>query len=187
MLGVVRAPEGAPGALGVGAAAATAVERAWWKALAEAFSARAAGVKLALLDPEGGRRPVVSFEDHIRRYADHRHAAAAAFLDSSSVRVALDSVSPLEGDRPVQWLAALCRRVADAGSSAYVVDVTAPDVAELGVSVARVIAPELCALDAVHGARFLGGRRLYEAASALGLRSGLLREDRINPDPHPFP
>ena len=187
VLGVVRAPVGTPGALGVGAAAAPSVERAWWKALAEAFSARTAGVKLTLLEPDADERPVVSFDDHIRRYADHRHAASTAFLDAGSDRVRLESVPPLEGESPEELLAALCGRIGAAGSSAYAVDVTAPDVAELGLTVAKVIAPELCALDTAHSARFLGSRRLYEAASELGLAPGPIGEDELNADPHPFP
>src|SRR5262249_5749954 len=152
VLGVVRAPGGVPGALGVGAAAARTVGRAWWKALAEAFSARAAGVRLTLLDPDADERPVVSFEDHIRRFADHGHAARTAFLDASAARTDPGSVPPLEGDEPEDWLATLCRRIEAAGSSAYAVDVTSPDVAELGLTVARVVAPELCALDTAHSA-----------------------------------
>jgi ribosomal protein S12 methylthiotransferase accessory factor len=187
VLGVVRAPAGVSGALGVGAAAASTADRAGWKALAEAFTVRAAGVKLALLDPDGDERPIVSFEDHIRRYADHRAAEAAAFLDSSSERVSLGSVAPLEGDGPAEWIASLCRRIEAVGSRAYVVDVTAPDVAEIGVSVIRVVAPGLLALDAAHSARFLGARRLYEGAAALGLRAAPRGEDDLNPDPHPFP
>jgi ribosomal protein S12 methylthiotransferase accessory factor len=187
VLGVVRAPDGVPGALGVGAAAAATAGRAWWKALAEAFSVRAAGVKLALLDPDAGDRPIVSFDDHIRRYADHRAARATAFLDASRERTPIGSIRPLEGDGPDERLAALCRRVEEAGSSVYTVDVTAPDVAELGVSVIRVVAPGLLALDTAHSARFLGARRLYEAAAALGLRPAPAGEDDLNPDPHPFP
>jgi ribosomal protein S12 methylthiotransferase accessory factor len=187
VLGVVRAPDPVPGALGVGAAAAPTVGRAWWKALAEAFSVRSAGVKLSLLDPDGGDRPVVSFEDHIRRYADHQAAKAAGFLDTSTERSSPGSVAPLEGDCPAEWLPALCRRIEAAGGRAYAVDVTAPDVAELGVSVIRVVAPGLLALDTADSARFLGGRRLYEAAVALGLRPAPAGEDDLNPDPHPFP
>jgi ribosomal protein S12 methylthiotransferase accessory factor len=187
VLGVVRAPDGVPGALGVGAAAAPTAARAWWKALAEGFSVRAAAVKLALLDPDGGERPVVSFEDHIRRYADHRAATAAAFIDASTEQVSLDSVAPLDGDCPGEWIAALCGRIEAAGSNAYAVDVTSPDVEELGVSVIRVVAPGLLALDTAHSARFLGARRLYEAAASLGLGPPLAGEDDLNPDPHPFP
>ena len=130
---------------------------------------------------------MVTFDDHIRRYADHRHAAGTAFLDASAARTDFGSVPPLEGEDAGAWLEALCRRVEAAGSSAYAVDVTAPDVAELGLTVARVVAPGLCSLDTAHAARFLGGRRLYEAAAVLGLRAGPVGEDDLNPDPHPFP
>jgi ribosomal protein S12 methylthiotransferase accessory factor len=189
VLGVVRAPAGFPGAVGVGAAAAPTVERAWWKALAEAFASRSAGAKLALLQA-GERRaaePVATFEDHIVRYAEHDHAPATAFLDASPARVAAESIVPLEGASAEGWLTALCQRVEASGSRAYAVDVTSPDVAELGLTVSRVIAPELCRLDVSHDARFLGGSRLYEAASSLGLRPEALTEDGVNPDPHPFP
>jgi ribosomal protein S12 methylthiotransferase accessory factor len=187
VLGVVRAPDGVPGALGIGAAAAQTANRAWWKALAEAFSARAAGVKLALLEPDSDEKQVVSFADHIRRYAGHRAAASAAFLDSSDERVTLGSVPPLEGDGADELIAALCRRIEKVGSSAYAVDVTAPDVAELGLSVVRVVAPGLLALDTVHSARFLGSPRLYGAAASLGLGPSRDGEDDLNPEPHPFP
>jgi len=186
VLGVVRAPRGCPGALGVGAGTAPTVERAWFKALAEAFAARAAGVKLALLDDReygGHGEGVTSFDDHIRFYAREQRVAPAAFLDSSAARTSVAGVPKLDGNA----VSALCERVHAAGSSAYAVDVTSPDVAELGLVVTKVIAPELCALDVAHGARFLGGRRLYEAAAELRLRERALDEDEVNPYPHPFP
>lgn len=190
VLGVVRAPTGFPGAVGVGAAAAPTVERAWWKALAEAFACRSAGAKLALLEAGADSSAglgVATFEDHIVRYADHANACATAFLDAGPARPASDEVASLEGSGEADWLEALCLRVQAAGSSAYAVDVTSPDVAELGLTVSRVITPELCRLDVSHDARFLGGSRLYEAASRLGLRPDVLTEDDVNPDPHPFP
>jgi len=187
VLGVVRAPRGFPGALGVGAGTAATVERAWFKALSEAFGARSAGAKLAVLEEANGYGPfgegVRTFEDHILFYADDERAAAAGFLDAGAGRTPASAVRPLAGE-PV---ATLCARVAAAGASAYAVDVTSPDVAELGLVVTKVVAPELCALDVVHGARFLGGRRLYEAAAALGLRDGPLAQADVNPFPHPFP
>jgi ribosomal protein S12 methylthiotransferase accessory factor len=160
VLGVVRAPEGFPGALGVGAAAAATAADAWWKALSEAFSARSAGVRLSLVDRQG--EAISSFEDHIRHYAAHPNAAAARFLDASPARRSLDSVPGLEGSDAQEQLAALCRRVEAAGSTAYVVDVTSPDVAALGLTVVRVVAPELCPLDVSHAHRYLGGERLRE-------------------------
>jgi len=191
VLGVARAGAGRRGALGVGAGTASSVERALWKALSEAFASRAAGVKLELLDPaaEYGHSGagVASFEDHIRYYADPGRAAAAAFLDASPRRTPVASVPCLEPASPAAHVAELCERVEAAGSTAYAVDVTSPDVRELGLSVAKVLAPELCSLDVPHTARFLGGRRLYEAASVLGLREGPLAEHDVNPEPHPFP
>ena len=187
LLGVVRAPRGCAGALGVGAGTAATAERAWWKALSEAFAARTAGVKLALVADPGRLRAhdVASFDDHIRYYA-HRHGAAA-FLDARAASTPVADLPRLEGGTAATQVAALCARVSAAGSTVYVVDVTASDVRALGLSVLKVLAPELCPLDAAHGARFLGGSRLYEAAWRLGLRKRPLREQDVNPAPHPFP
>ena len=66
-------------------------------------------------------------------------------------------------------------------------DVTTPDVASLGLHVARVIAPELCQLDVWHEARFLGCTRLYTAACDVGLAPAPLEPADVNPHPHPFP
>jgi ribosomal protein S12 methylthiotransferase accessory factor len=82
---------------------------------------------------------------------------------------------------------ALIDRIERAGSSAYAVDVTSPDVRRLGLHVVKTLAPELCALDVSHRARFLGGRRVLHAAAELGLLPRALRADELNPDPHPFP
>ena len=79
------------------------------------------------------------------------------------------------------------RAYARHGVSAYAVDVTSPDVRSAGFRVARVIAPELCQLDVIEQARFLGGSRLYEAAYEAGLVERRLTVDEVNPDPHPFP
>jgi ribosomal protein S12 methylthiotransferase accessory factor len=191
VLGVVRAPALETGALGVGAGTAPTIDRAWWKALSEAFACRAAGTKLALLGPEKTYGPngagVVTFEDHIQYYADRERADATRFLDSSSRRTAVAAVPSLEGDAPAAHVRAYCDRVARAGSEAYAVDATSPDVHDLGLVVTKVVAPELCPLDVPHGARFLGANRLYEVPSQLGLGPGAATSHDVNPEPHPFP
>ncbi len=190
-VGVVRSPHRRIGALGVGAGSAATVRRAWWKALSEAFACRAAGEKLLLLAPQTAYgvegAGVVTFEDHIRYYADADRAEIAAFLDGSSETVSPSDVPELEGDSSAERVAALCERIRRAGSEAYAVDVTSPDVRDLGLVVAKAIAPELCPLEVPHGARFLGGRRLYAAPAALGLAPHVLAENDVNPEPHPFP
>ena len=117
----------------------------------------------------------------------HDRAAGSAFLDASMSRTEIGSVPLLEGESPRAHVRALCARVEAASSSAYAVDVTSPDVRELGLTVMKVLAPELCSLEVLQHARFLGGRRLYETAAELGLRSEPLADDAVNPEPHPFP
>jgi ribosomal protein S12 methylthiotransferase accessory factor len=184
VLAVVRSRAGA--AVGVGAGTATTIERAWWKALSEAFACRSAATRLSLLgkgrDLRDDGADVIGFDDHIVFYADEHRAGRTAFLDASAERVDARAIPPLARE-PSELVEQLCDRIEAAGSSAYAVDVTAPDVAELGVRVVKTVAPELCMLDVPHGARFLGNPRLRIAAAA----TGFVPAPDLNPDPHPFP
>ena len=187
VLAVVTHPPGSPGPIGVGAGTSATVGVAWWKALSEAFAAHAAAARLAVLDPDPpAPDDVQGFDDHIRYFAFPERAAAAAFLHGSTDRVDVRDVRPLP-----RGVAGATRQLLDrierAGSSAYAVDVTAPDVAGLGLHVVKTIAPELCPLDAPHRARFLGGSRLRRAAFDLGLVPRPLAVEELNPEPHPFP
>ncbi|HET8606104.1 MAG TPA: YcaO-like family protein [Gaiellaceae bacterium] len=186
VLAVVRARRG-PGALGIGAGTAASPGRAWWKALCEAFAAHAAARRLAVLEPAAlVADDVASFRDHIRYHASCEGAESARFLDASSERVDIRELRALAGGVTAQ-IEALLDRIERAGSSAYAVDVTAPDVRRLGIHVVKTLAPELCALDVSHRARFLGGQRILDAACELGLLARPLRVDELNSDPHPFP
>jgi ribosomal protein S12 methylthiotransferase accessory factor len=185
---VVRsdAPGRAP--LGVGAAAGVTIERAVSKAVDEAVRVRSWAEALnRYAEPAPDPGDIREFDDHIRFYADRRNARRVAFLDESRRRRDVTRVPPLDGATTGERVAALCARLRRRSASAYAVDVTSPDVRDAGVTVVRVVAPELCALDVEHGARLLGGRRLYDEPRRLGLRPHSLTEDELNPDPHPFP
>ena len=160
------------GTLGVGAAAALSVDRAVTKALDEAIRVR---TWACALRSSGAETPsptdIEELDDHIRFYADPQNASRVDFLDHSARRTHVDDVNAVQ-----DGLDALCGRLADCQASAFAVDVTSPDVREAGLSVIRVIAPELCALDVEHSAQLLGGKRLA------GFAAG-----GFNPDPHPFP
>jgi ribosomal protein S12 methylthiotransferase accessory factor len=190
-LGVVRSDEPATGALGVGACAAPTIQEAVRKALDEACRVQAWASDLLTRDPERQFAPdgsdVRDFDDHVHYYADPRRARAARFLDASARTRDVGEVEPLGRESATALIHALTGRLAERGSSAYAADVTAPDVRAAGVTVARVVAPELCALDADHRARFLGGRRRYRAAFELGLATRPLEPADLNPSPHPFP
>jgi ribosomal protein S12 methylthiotransferase accessory factor len=114
-------------------------------------------------------------------------AARAAFIDSSGEHRETSEVASVAGENVLERIEAICGRLEQHGVSAYAVDVTSPDVRSAGLLVVHAIAPELCQLDVVHGARFLGGRRLYEAAYEAGLVPHRLTRADLNPDPHPFP
>jgi ribosomal protein S12 methylthiotransferase accessory factor len=186
VLGVVR-DERVPGAaLGVGAAAAARVEEAWLRALAEAFSVRT-WARLTWDGREGDSEAIETFDDHIRFYSSPVHAEITRFLDESPDRRDVRDVPAVEGDDVRAQIRAVTTRLEARGASAYAADVTAPDIRDAGLRVAKVVAPELCALDVAHDARFLGGRRLYNAAFELGLRTAPLTPEELNPNPHPFP
>ncbi|HET9243500.1 MAG TPA: YcaO-like family protein [Gaiella sp.] len=188
-ISVLHGPRGSGAALCVGAGAAARIQEAWLKALAESF-----GVYRWLrspvarnTEPPDSPDAVESFDDHMRFYADDERAALASFLVASAERRPTHTIPPLEGATPRAQIEAIVGRLADHGISAFVVDVTAPDVRELGVSVARVVSPELCGLDVSHRARFLGGERLTRAAYDAGLLAEPLALEDLNPLPHPFP
>jgi ribosomal protein S12 methylthiotransferase accessory factor len=189
-ISVLHGPQRSGAALAVGAAAAATVGEAWLKAVAESFGVYRWLRQRALEERE---RPSVepeaieSFDDHMLFYATDERAELAGFLDRSPERRPTAAVAPLEGSTPRAQIEALVSRLGRYGSSAYAVDVTSPDVRELGVSVARVIAPELCALDASHRARHLGGDRLRTAAHEAGLAEAPTGIADLNPWPHPFP
>ncbi len=160
------------GTLGVGAAAALTVDRAVAKALDEAARVR---TWARALRARGEKAPaaeeIEELADHIRYYADPRNATKVDFLDGSPRRRSIETVTAVEGG-----IDALCERLERRHVTAYAVDATSSDVREAGLSVMRVIAPELCALDVEHTAPLLGGTRLAEYAGG-----------DLNPDPHPFP
>jgi ribosomal protein S12 methylthiotransferase accessory factor len=189
-IAVVHGPPGSRAALAVGAGAGASAGEAWLKALSEGFGVYRWLGRQAASTPD--RPPpvpdaVATFDDHMLFYSCHEQAALAAFLTAAPERTPTGLVPALAGDSPGAQTAALVARLGDRGLSAYAVDVTSPDVRQLGLSVARVLAPELCALDVSHRAQYLGGRRLYRAAHDLGLVDAPLEPNDLNPLPHPFP
>jgi ribosomal protein S12 methylthiotransferase accessory factor len=177
--------------LTLGAACASRVREAWQKAVGEAFAVRAWARALRLADPDrvfdATFADIRTFADHVHFYALEENAEHAAFLDASKTLRAAADVPPLAGDSVQAQIGEIALRLSEIGAVPYAVDVTSPDVRAAGLRVVKAIVPELCALDAAHGARFLGGSRIYNAAYELGLRSSPLPQTEVNPYPHPFP
>jgi ribosomal protein S12 methylthiotransferase accessory factor len=191
VLGVARSVVPGEAPLGVGAAAATTIERAVEKACEEAVRVRSWAQALRVADPTGATVPppdeITQFEEHVHYYAYDAPQPGTLFLDESSERRDVREIAPLPGRRPLETVELLCERLGRRGASAYAADVTSPDVRAAGLRVARVIAPELCPLDADHATRYEGGSRLYEEPVRLGFSATPLHGEDLNRDPHPFP
>jgi ribosomal protein S12 methylthiotransferase accessory factor len=78
-------------------------------------------------------------------------------------------------------------RVTAAGYDCYTVDVTTRDIAGLGFTVQRVIAPRLQPLYLIERLRYFGGDRLFETPVETGYRDTPPTETELNEVPHPFP
>ena len=170
------------------------VEQAWWKALAEAFAARSAGAKLALLDAEpairASRLSVASFDDHILLSTPTTNArGATTFLDASDDRTPaeLDPRRSRAAARPALGRCTLrsgrgCGLVAPTPSTS-----PRPTSRELGLTVTRVVAPELCALDVPHAPGFSAAAGSTKRRPRLGLCARTARRGRPQPRPAPVP
>jgi ribosomal protein S12 methylthiotransferase accessory factor len=107
--------------------------------------------------------------------------------DRVTARVAVGDLPAATARAPAATLARLAGRFRDLGYELVAVDVTTRDIGGLGLSVVRVVAPELQRLHAHHRYPFLGGRRLYELPVKLGHRASPPDAADFNPLPHPFP
>ena len=135
----------------------------------------------------GRPREIETFDGHTMFYADRGRAERAAFLVASDERRPTargPAARGRERSRADRGGRPTARR---AGCPPIAVDVTSPDVRAAGLRVVHVVAPELCALDVVEGARFLGGRRMYEAAFEAGLVPSAAPAGRPEPRPAPVP
>lgn len=65
-----------------------------------------------------------------------------------------------------------------------VVDITVPEIRQMGFYVVKVIVPQLLPLTTNYNLRYLASQRLYEAPSRMGY--GAKTYDQINPLPQPF-
>jgi ribosomal protein S12 methylthiotransferase accessory factor len=173
-------------AVSVGASANLDPTLAAVKALMEAAQVRL-WLKLLRREPPRAYREdfsdVITFEDHVRLYASPERIADVAFLNSAR-EVAAPSPPPAD---PQSALRRCLDALAARGHDVIAVELTTPDVAELGLHVVKVLVPGLAELNADHNYPRLGGTRLYTVPRALGHLDRDSRESELNPTPHPFP
>jgi ribosomal protein S12 methylthiotransferase accessory factor len=130
---------------------------------------------------------VVDFAAHGRLYTSARELVPVllGMEERVTAHVPLASLPRLGGGDLLGDIAWLAGRLAERGYEAVVMDLTTPDMASLGLSVVRVLTPELQPLHGDHHHPHLGGERVREVPVRLGVRSPH-EPPRINPYPHPF-
>jgi ribosomal protein S12 methylthiotransferase accessory factor len=110
------------------------------------------------------------------------------FLSRSQARVRLaDFPSPSGVDDELEAVQTVLRALSGVATDVVAVDVTTPDIDEVGFAVVRAVIPDLQPLDTNDQFRHLGGSRLRVLPARLD-RLKLLADTRgLNPYPHPFP
>ena len=136
-------------------------------------------------DPEHGHPEVVDQRTHLRFYGPQESRAFAEFAWAAAERRAFPGLEGIPPSTDVA-LAETVAAVAACGLEPVAVELTTPDIRELGLRVARVVVPGMNPLFMGHHNRSLGGERLYTVPQLLG-HEGLERGGPDNPYPHPFP
>jgi ribosomal protein S12 methylthiotransferase accessory factor len=126
--------------------------------------------------------------DRLAFWCTHAHRSHAAFLFASSERVEFDEICAPEAVSVRRDPRGLSAALAAAGYEVFIVDLTTSDVRELGVCVVRAVIPGLQPLFGARTEQALGGRRLSELPSRLGLlpAGAGMPWDAASAIPHPF-
>jgi ribosomal protein S12 methylthiotransferase accessory factor len=134
--------------------------------------------------PEPGFTNVRTFEDHVRLYCEPEMACNLDFIMRTPR--SRDFAAREQGAESATLSLRNCLAELERnGLEAIAVDLTTPEIAELGLSVPKVLVPGLAPLTAVHAMPALGSPRFREVPKKLGLTDPI--HDQINPTPHPFP
>jgi ribosomal protein S12 methylthiotransferase accessory factor len=123
---------------------------------------------------------------HLNFWTDQANAPLADFLFRSPRRIDFAQMPDLSTDDPRRDLETICRNIAATGHRVLVVDLTTPDVRELGLTALRALIPGFQPLFMSYQNRSLGGRRLWETPQRLGYQ-GIRPETGDNPSPHMYP
>jgi ribosomal protein S12 methylthiotransferase accessory factor len=188
VLAVLRSASGAEPALVFAAATAPSPRVAVQKCLEEMQLMRVFADFLDTSRPRVRReaREVQTREDHVRFYCDHENTRLVEFLLGATEIRELDELPSLATGDTDRDLALVVERLRGMGHPVLVREFSAPELAELGLTVVRAIVAGFQPLAFGHAARALALPRLWTVPKRLGY-PGIEPETGDNPAPHPFP
>jgi ribosomal protein S12 methylthiotransferase accessory factor len=129
-----------------------------------------------------------SFQDHAAFYTRApQHRNALDFIGEPIRVKKLSEMPDLSTGSPKGDIEVYLRLLARHDLDVVVVDLTPPDIEEVGFKVVRVLIPGLQLLHGDHRFPLLGGKRIYGIRQALGFGDGVVTERDLNPYPHPLP
>ena len=166
----------------VGAAADLSMERALQLAIEEVALSFCGLRRLCYANSDWAPEPDYSNVDDLNKHALVHAAAPELQRSLDFLREGKEIDLFAEINRGASWrdhLKHAVGLVSEAGYDVLAVDLTTPDVDQLGFKVIRAIVPGFQPLDVNHNHRHLGGARLQALSAG--------RQDGINPLPHPFP
>ena len=136
------------------------LEHAVMRSLEETAQTRLWGRKLqrdrADFAPDADYSNIQEGGDHVRLYCDGGVRQHLSFLLDAPETVNLKSCPVLKPETAVERLARCVGILAAKGYDVLTVDVTTPDIAELGFHVVRTLVPGLQSMDMDHNWRYLG-------------------------------
>ncbi|MEL6681865.1 MAG: YcaO-like family protein [Pseudomonadota bacterium] len=129
---------------------------------------------------------VQTLNDHPLFHTIPAHAAEFDFLAGPTPPLNVhDLPKPSQTDTKAM-ISSLVNSAVSAGARVAFVDITPPDIAQLGPRVVRVVITGFQPIHFGFGQGRFGGRRLFEAPVAWGLRDTPLDETGLNLCPHPL-
>jgi ribosomal protein S12 methylthiotransferase accessory factor len=176
--------------VGVGAAANLSPSRAFLKAAVEASHTLVWADSMMshgewVFDP--GFCNILDFPDHVRLYCEPQMQPELDFMIRSKEVSRLSDLPDRSAGSAAQEIEICLDALERQGLDAILVDLTPSEVAEAGLAVIKVIVPEAIGVNGDHRYRPLGGERIYETPRRLGYTHARIKEDELNPAPHPFP
>lgn len=172
----------------VGCATHPCERRAVLKAMKEAC--QGASWARGLMESRPDWRPapdfhnIYSFEDHVRLFCEPDMVQHMDFILKTERRRGPGVAQP-DADDAEAGLRLCLSELERNGLEALVVDLTTPDIADLGFYVPKVMVPGLAHLTAAHLVQAVATPRYREVPRRLGFTGGVHEE--FNPTPHPFP
>jgi ribosomal protein S12 methylthiotransferase accessory factor len=141
-----------------------------------------------LYERDPGYKKVISPAQHgIIHAMEPELRDTVQFLKANNKTLTLKDMPEYEPDNAVEKCKLVVELLQKSNLQTHIADLTTVDIDDVGFKVIRAVIPGMQPLDLDHTCPHLGGKRLYEVPFKLGLIPRPLKENEMNPDPHPFP